>query len=165
MKLGGMYGKHERVFLLSSTHGAETHALIAAMKTIDESIKHNVCAHIDKIGLKLQKKINQIIEENQLSDIMNVYGVHGGRQAASFKASGKYSAAQIKTYFFQEIIAQGILFNGYFSPSFCHKDREIDSTIKAWSKACQKLKIALADQDLEEKLVGPLVKPTFRKYN
>src|SRR5437899_10010213 len=35
MNLGGLFHEKERVFLLSTTHGAETHALAAAIKTME----------------------------------------------------------------------------------------------------------------------------------
>ena len=36
MELGGLDHEGERVFLLSTTHGAETHALAAAMAAVQE---------------------------------------------------------------------------------------------------------------------------------
>jgi glutamate-1-semialdehyde 2,1-aminomutase len=165
MKLGGMFGQHERVFLLSSTHGAENHALAAGIATLKELQKHNVPKHLDKIGKKLQKKLNAISQKYDLEKVINVFGIHGSRQAVSFQSKGKYSAALIKTYFFQEMIAQGILFNGYFSPSFSHKQKEINLTAKAWEKACQKLNTTFEKGNLKKKLIGKVVKLVFRKFN
>jgi len=165
MQLGGMYGKHERVFLLSSTHGAETHALAATIKTIDEIINKNVCNHIDKIGKNLKNELNKIIKNNELDDVLNIFGTHGSRVAMSVKEFGGYGILEIKTYFFQEMIRRGVLFNGYFAPSFSHKETEVNKTVKAWNIVCKKLKLALKQKNLEKMLIGDAIKPVFRKFN
>jgi len=165
MQLGGMYGKHERVFLLSSTHGAETHALAAAIKTIDEIKNKNVVSYIDKIGQTLKKKLNKIIKEENLEEIFNIFGAHGSRMALAVKETQGYTTLQIKTYFSQEMIQQGVLFNGYFAPSFAHKNKEVDKTAKAWRIACKKLTLALKQRNLEKLLIGKPIKPVFRKFN
>jgi len=165
MQLGGMHGKHERVFLLSSTHGAETHALAATIKTIDEIKNKNVCSHINFIGKKIKKYINNIIKNNNLENIINIFGVHGSRMAMSVMPTEGYTALEIKTYFLQELIQQGILFNGYFAPSFSHTDVEVNKTVKAWNIACKKLKLALKQKNLEKMLIGTPIRPVFRKFN
>lgn len=165
MKLGNIKGKQKRVFLMSSTHGAENHALVAAAKTIEELKKHKVSVHINKIGLALKKKLNAVTKKNNLSDVIEVYGVFGGRLSTKFSKFGQYNALTIKTYLMQEMIAQGVLYPGYFSPSWAHKTRELNITVKAWDQACQKLRQALDDKNLEKKLVGNPVKPVFRKNN
>lgn len=165
MKLGGIQGKQERVFLLSSTHGAEIHALTAAIKTIKELKKKNVINHVNKIGKKLQLELNKINKLNNLDKVIKVTGAYGSRLATEFHHYKKYDSAQIKTYFLQELISQKILFNGYFSPSFSHKQAEVEKTKQAWQFACQKLKAALNNNDLEKRLVGGPIKPVFRKFN
>lgn len=168
MKLGGIYGKdksRERVFLLSTTHGAETHTLAAAVATIKELKEKNVAVYINQLGEKLKEKLNKVNKENRLEKIIKVAGDRGGWIVSGFRDFGKYSDSQIKTYFFQELISQGILFNGFFSPSFSHGKKEIELTVKAWDYACQKLKSALDNKDLEKKLVGEPVKPVLRKHN
>ncbi len=165
MNLGGIYGKQERVFLISTTHGAETHALAAAMATINEIKKKNIIKHLYKIGRQLKTRLNKISEKYGLEDIVKVYGEIDCRLATAFKGFGKYDLFQVKTYFLQELISQGILFNGCFAISFAHKEKEIKITERAWDYACKKLRLALDNKDLEKKLVGDPIKPVFRKYN
>jgi len=46
MELGGIQKEQMKTFLVSSTHGAETHSIAAAIETIKELKKHNVpCIH------------------------------------------------------------------------------------------------------------------------
>ncbi len=50
MELGGIYHDKERVFLLSTTHGAENHALAAAIATMNIFRKEGVIEHLDRQG-------------------------------------------------------------------------------------------------------------------
>lgn len=165
MERGGIYGGHERVFLISTTHGAENHALAAAIATISEMQKKPVIPHLHRIGALLQTRLNAVAKKHKLGETIKVFGEVPCRLAASFAAVGKYTNFQVKTYFLQELIGQGILFNGYFAPSYSHGPREVEKTVRAWDYACRQLWLALINKDLEKKLVGEPVKPVFRKYN
>ncbi len=165
MDKGSIYGDHERTFLISTTHGAENHALSAAIETIKEIKDKKVVKHLYTIGGQIRKRLNKVAEKNGLAGIVHVFGDRDCRLACSFAEQGEYSMWQVKTYFLQEIISQGILFNGYFAQSLSHGEKEIAKTERAWDYACKKLKKALENKDLEEKLIGECVKPVFRKYN
>ena len=165
MERGGIYGGQERVFLISTTHGAENHALAAAIATIKEMKKGRVIPHLHRIGKLLQERLNAASKRYQLDKVINVFGAVPCRLATSFAAVGKYTSFQVKTYFLQELISQGILFNGYFASSFSHGIAEVKKTEQAWDFACQRLAAALSDNSLEKKLIGEPVKPVFRKYN
>ena len=165
MEQGSITGGKERVFLISTTHGAENHALAAAIASVKEMRNKKVIPHLHRIGALLKKRLSTITKKHNLNSVINVFGEVPCRLAVSFAASGQYTSPQVKTYFLQEIINQGILFNGSFTPSYAHGRREVERTAQAWDYACQKLKTALADKDLEKKLVGEPVKPVFRKYN
>ncbi|OGN19558.1 MAG: glutamate-1-semialdehyde 2,1-aminomutase [Candidatus Yanofskybacteria bacterium RIFCSPLOWO2_02_FULL_45_10] len=165
MERGGIQGGHERVFLISTTHGAENHALAAAIATIKEIQGKKVIPHLYHIGALLQTRLNAIAKKYKLGEIVNVFGEVSCRLATTFAAVGTYTNFQVKTYFLQELISQGILFNGYFAPSYSHGKREIEKTVLAWDYACRKLQQAVTNKDLEKKLIGDPVKPVFRKYN
>jgi glutamate-1-semialdehyde 2,1-aminomutase len=165
MGLGSIYGPHERVFLISTTHGAENHSLAAAVASINEMRKNDVVGHLYRVGKSLKSRLNRIHGQYGLENILNVFGEVPCRLAMSVAPHGKYDPFQIKTYFLQELISRGILFNGYFAPSYSHGEKEIRATEKAWHHACSKLRDALDGKDLGKKLVGAPVKPVFRKYN
>ncbi|MGH7288328.1 MAG: glutamate-1-semialdehyde 2,1-aminomutase, partial [Myxococcota bacterium] len=50
MRLGGLDHDRDRVFLLSTTHGAETHALAAALAVIDAYEAHDVISTLHRQG-------------------------------------------------------------------------------------------------------------------
>ena len=66
MRLGGTDHDHPRVFLLSTTHGAETHALAAALETIRIYRERNVVESLWRQGERLRARINQSIAVNGL---------------------------------------------------------------------------------------------------
>ena len=165
MQLGSIEGGHERVFLISTTHGAENHSLVAGIATIKEIQKKNVIAHLYKIGKALKTRLNKINEQYGLEEIIKVFGEVDCRLACSYSDANGFTGAEIKTYFLQEIISDGILFNGYFAPSFSHTEREVKTTEKAWESACKKTKDALEKKEIRKRLIGEPVKPVFRRFN
>ena len=59
MELGGLYHDRERVFLLSTTHGAEGHSLAAAIETIKIYKQEHVVEYLYQQGERLRSGINQ----------------------------------------------------------------------------------------------------------
>ena len=58
MELGARDHDRDPVFLLSATHGGETHALAAARETIAELRERDVASHLWRIGAALQDGLN-----------------------------------------------------------------------------------------------------------
>ena len=74
MRLGGLDHDQARVFLLSTTHGAETHALAASLETLRIYRQQNVVEFLWKQGELLSKLINQSISENRLDGLFELLG-------------------------------------------------------------------------------------------
>lgn len=165
MSLGAIEGEQERVFLISTTHGAENHSLAAAIASIKEIRDKNVCEHLRVIGELTKKNLNEVFEKHNLGDIFAVYGEVACRLAMSVQPVGNFDAQQVKTFFLQELIREGILFNGYFAVSYSHTEKEVETTVKAWDVACKKIRLAIDSGDLDNKLQGQPTKPIFRKFN
>ena len=62
MELGGFDHDRERVFLLSTTHGAETHALAAAIATMQIYQTEPVTDHLHRQGRRLRGGIEQSVD-------------------------------------------------------------------------------------------------------
>ncbi|MEM9411578.1 MAG: glutamate-1-semialdehyde 2,1-aminomutase, partial [Planctomycetota bacterium] len=58
LELGGLYHDKERVFLLSTTHGAETHSLAAAIATMKFYQEHPVIETLEERGFSLKSGID-----------------------------------------------------------------------------------------------------------
>jgi glutamate-1-semialdehyde 2,1-aminomutase len=162
MELGGLCHSKERVFLLSTTHGAETHALAAAIASMRVYKECQVVEFLYSQGEKLQTAINGLIRELKLEGYFQVVGrpcnlVYVTRDAE------KMPSQAFRALFLQETIKHGLLTPSLVI-SFSHKDCEIERTIEAIGESLVIYRKALED-GIGNYLVGPPVKPVFRKYN
>lgn len=159
MELGGIEHQKERVFLLSTTYGGETHHLRAAQKTIEILNQNNyeVTNHIWKIGKIIQDTYNQMVQQLELDEFTQIRGI-ACRPFFYFKDN------YMRTLFQQEMIKHGVLMQGIV-PSFSHNDSEVFQTIEAFDHSLKVLKYALENNKVQDLLVGSPVKPVFRKYN
>jgi len=164
MELGGINHKKERVFLISTTHGAETHALAAAIETIKLSKSLKSVERNMETGTKVKEGLLKLIDQNGLSDYISIKG-HPNWQAMLFRDENKNLCDGYKTLVFQEAIKDGVLFRGAFIPTISHTQQDIDKTMDSFSRIFGVYKKALSDGGYEKYLVGDPVKPVFRKYN
>lgn len=162
MELGGLTHDREKVFLLSSTHGGETHAIAAAIATINEMRQKNVIDHIWRVGQSLQSGFNRICEESGLSEYVWMSGYPCSPFIICRDREGGVSLP-FRTLLLQEFVKYGILIP-YISISFSHTEEEVDKTLEALRKVLVVYQSAM-DKGVEHFLVGPPVKPVFRKYN
>lgn len=153
----------EKVFLISTTHGAETHSIRAALKTIEIFERENVIRHNHNIGASIIEKTIPLIEKNKLQNNIEVLPCNWFPSFIFKDATGENSNA-LKTLMMQEMIKRGVLFQGFFLPCFSHTEKDILFFINAFSESLEVLKLALAE-NIEDYLVGKTIKPVFRKYN
>lgn len=163
MELGGIRHEKEKVFLISTTHGAETHSLAAAIATITEVRDKEVVAHLWKVGGALIEGFNALAGELGLGQHAKASGYACSPVVSFYDRSGAVSPP-LRTLFLQEMIAQGVLMP-YISPSFAHGSREVEETLAAARHALSVCRQALDDNAIERYLVGPPTKPVFRKFN
>jgi glutamate-1-semialdehyde 2,1-aminomutase len=163
MELGGIRHQKEKVFLISTTHGAETHSLAAALATITELRDKQVIGHLWRVGGALVEGFNALSGELGLTQHAKASGYPCSPVFTFYDRSGAVSSP-LRTLFLQEMIARGVLIP-YISPSFTHRDREVDETLAATRHALSVCRQALDENAIEKHLVGPPTKPVFRKYN
>jgi glutamate-1-semialdehyde 2,1-aminomutase len=162
MRLGGLDHDQPRVFLLSTTHGAETHALAAAIETIRIYHEHRVVEFLWKQGERLQALVQQSIGENRLEGFFEVFGrpcnlVFGTRD------QNRERSQPFRTLFMQELIRRGVIAPS-FVVSFSHSDVDIERTGEAVHEALIIYRKAL-DEGVDKYLEGRPVKPVNRRFN
>jgi len=163
MELGSIeFEGRERMFLLSTTHGAEMSGLGAFVATVNFMKKHNVVEHLWSYGEKLVKMLKRQAEAHKISDSFKVGGVACSPYYLTLDSSGDNSLA-LRTLFAQEMIRNGILMP-WIAISYSHGDAELTATEQAIEKTFSVYKSAI-DNDIEDYLEGPVIKPVFRKYN
>ncbi len=162
MRLGGMHHDKERVFLVSTTHGAEGHSLAAAMETMRTYRNEPVIETLWKQGEKLAAGINAAVKKHNLEKQVVVFGrpcclVYGTRDG-----SGNPSQP-LRTVLIQELMKRGILASSLVL-SYSHTDEDIDRTVAAFDGALEVYRAAM-DNGIEKYLIGRPVKPVMRQYN
>jgi glutamate-1-semialdehyde 2,1-aminomutase len=159
MELGGLEHEKERVFLLSTTYGGETHHLRAAQKTIEilNSNDYEVTKYVWSVGKQIKDNYNKIVAELNLEKYTSMQGIDC-RPYFYFKDN------YMRTLFAQEMIKYGVMVQAIM-PSFSHGTSEINQTIEAFEKSLKILSYAIESNKVKELLVGDPVKPVFRKYN
>jgi glutamate-1-semialdehyde 2,1-aminomutase len=162
MRRGGLDHDAQRVFLLSTTHGAETHSLAAAREVIRTYREEPVIETIWRQGERLRAGFNAAVAEYRLENHVRLLGPPCNLIYETRDDSGERSQA-FRALFMQELIAGGVL-----APSlvvgYSHYDEDIDRTICAIENALCVYSQALAG-GVEHFLAGRPVKPVFRAYN
>ncbi|MFN8445477.1 MAG: glutamate-1-semialdehyde 2,1-aminomutase [Caldilineaceae bacterium] len=162
LRLGGLDHDKERVFLLSTTYGAETHGLAAALATIQVYENEDVIEHLYAAGDRLRAGVNQAIAAHHMEEHFALAG-RSCNLIFVTKDQQKQRSQPFRTLFMQEIVKRGILAPS-FVVSYSHSDADIDATVEAVSEALNVYRKAL-DEGVENYLQGPSVKPVMRTYN
>jgi glutamate-1-semialdehyde 2,1-aminomutase len=163
MELGGIRNiGDEKVFLVSTTHGAETGGMAACIATIEEFASKNVLAHNHAIGNKLHTLAAKTIAAKGLGEFVSVSDTDWW-PIFTFKDKEQKVSLAMKTLIMQEMIDRGVLFNGFFVPCFSHTESDVEFFISAFNDSLSIYADAL-ESGYEKFLNGPVIKPVFRKY-
>lgn len=163
MKLGGITHDQERVFLLSTTHGGETHSLAASLACISEIQKHNAIDHFWKTGKIFMDGVQRAAKEIGAEKYVDVSG-YSVKPAFSFRDETGEVSMVARTLFLQETIARGLLMP-YVVPSLAHTEKDINFAIDCIREALGVMKNAAENGGMLGSIKGNIVKPVFRKYN
>lgn len=163
MDLGGIQKEGtERVFLISTTHGSEMSGFGALIKTIELYQKLPVTDHLWSYGKKLIQGMNQIASGLGIQDYFNA----GGFACSPYyftKDQNKEISLPFRTLFSQEMIRKGVLMP-WIALSYAHQETELSRTLDATESALKVYQKAL-QEGVDKYLVGPSIKPVFRKFN
>lgn len=163
MELGSIeFEGRERVFLLSTTHGAEMGPLGAFIKTYEILKRENVVDYCWEYGKRLKTSINQISKDLGLEKHFVVDGIECQPFFLTFDSEGKNSM-EFRTLFLQEMLKHKILFP-CICMSYAHKEKEFQATLEGVAKSLEIYKKAI-NQGIGQYLNSNVVKPVFRKYN
>ncbi|HEY7681320.1 MAG TPA: glutamate-1-semialdehyde 2,1-aminomutase [Gemmatimonadales bacterium] len=162
MDRGGIRHPHDRVFLLSTTHGAETHTLAAAIATMRVYRSEPVIETLYRQGDRLRSGVNAAIHRHQVDGFVELMGRSCNLVFAT-RGPDRQPSQPFRALFMQELIRRGVLAPS-FVVSYSHSDDDIDRTIEAADGALEIYARALAD-GVDPLLVGRPVKPVFRTRN
>ena len=163
MELGSIeFEGRERVFLLSTTHGAEMAGMGAFVATMDFMERHDVVAHLWSYGARLVEMLNRRAAAHGIDASFRAGGIACSPYFATLGADGKVSLP-LRTLFLQEMVRNGVLMP-WIALSYRHGDAELAFTEQAVDKSFAVYRRALED-GVDKHLVGPAIKPVFRRFN
>ena len=163
MSLAGINHDTERVFLLSTTHGGETHSIAAALATIRIIEQQQVIKHFWQVGQSLKRGILQAADAAGISQYVSVGGYDCKPSFALLNQQG-HACMQLRTLFLQETIKRGVLMP-YIVPCYSHTDTIIEQSLHQLYDSFVVMAHAIKQHTVAESIVGDIVKPVFRKYN
>ncbi|MER5734855.1 glutamate-1-semialdehyde 2,1-aminomutase [Streptomyces sp. NPDC002262] len=161
MERGGLRHSGDRVFLLSTTHGAETHALAAAMAVQETYVEEGVTARLHALGERLAAGVREAAAAMGVGDHVVVRGRPSNLVFATLDGDGRPSQ-EYRTLFLHRLLAGGVL-----APSFVVSgaltDADVDRTVDVVAEACAVYRKALDAGDAGAWPAGRPVKPVFRR--
>jgi glutamate-1-semialdehyde 2,1-aminomutase len=98
-----------------------------------------------------------------MDDIFEVLG-YPCKPAYTFKDSPQGSMNEARTLFLQETIKRGLLIP-YIVPSYSHKASDIQEALQIVDDSLRQMAVFRSAGSFRNAIVGPVVKPVFRKYN
>jgi glutamate-1-semialdehyde 2,1-aminomutase len=143
MQLGSRERPQDDVFLLSTTHGAETPSLAAAIATMRVYSSEPVIEHLYRQGTRLRRAIEQVTARHGLQRHFEVTGRPCSLLWGARDANGAPSQA-FRTLLLQETLRRGIIIPSLVV-SYSHSDSDIDQTVDAIDGALSVYGRALSD--------------------
>ena len=161
MRLGSRERPTDNVFLLSTTHGAETPSLAAAIATMAIYRSEPVIEHLYRQGERLAAGFRQAIVRRGLASHVDVSGRPCNLLFGTRGPDGKPSQA-FRSLFLQETTRRGVLMPSLVV-SYSHTDDDIDRTIEAIDGALTVYALALHD-GVEKHLMGRPSRTVFDRH-
>ncbi len=162
MSLGGIDHESERVFLLSTTHGAESHALAATGAVMTVYQQEPVIEYLQHVGTKLQVAVDKSISEWQLEGYVGLSGHPACLVYTTCGQDGKPSQAY-RTLFLQETLKRGIMAPSLVV-SYSHTEDDILYTAEQIHEVLGVYRKAI-DEGIEGYVYSRPVQPVYRKWN
>lgn len=161
LELGGFDHSRRRVFLASTTHGAETHSLAAALATISAYQELGVVETLHERGEQLARGVLDAAREAGVEEFVGVAGRPCNLIYVTRDREG-VTSQPFRTLFLQETMKRGLLMPSLVV-SYSHTEDDVKETVEKLAEALLVYRAAL-DDGIDRYLVGRSVRPTFRGY-
>jgi glutamate-1-semialdehyde 2,1-aminomutase len=152
----------ERVFLTSTTHGAEMGSLGAFLKTLDILERDKVIEQNWNMGSKLKEGIERLAHNFNLEKNFEITG-YGCSPLYIWRDNEGAVSLPLRSLFLQETAKRKLLIP-YISPSFAHTSEIVDWALAVIEEILPIMQQA-TEEGTEKLLSDNVVKPVFRKFN
>lgn len=150
----------EEIFF-SFTFGGETLSLAASYAVLNKLQREPVVKRLFDTGEKIIQRLNSLIKEFDLQSIFSV----SGYPVWSFliiKDTQQYNSWELKTLLLQEMFANGVFMIGTHNISYAHNEKDLDVLMKSYRSYFEKVKVAIAQNNLKSMLQCEPLKPLFK---
>ena len=166
MPISALVGKAEYMDRLedvffSGTHGSEALSLAAANAVLDE-LTPSLYEALFSRGERLRTGVQEAIEEAGLGELVTIDGAAPRTVTVVREPESSDGQLLARSIVQQELLKQGVLFNGSNFISAAHSDEDIDHAVASYREAFNFLSDALRTGDLAAALDGSPVQPAFR---
>ena len=162
MELGGLSTGEPRVFLLSTTHGAESTGLAAFLAVSDAYRERDVVGIMEARGTALRTGFESLVARHGLEGVVGVTGRPSCLVFAT-RDHEQVPSQAFRALFLQEMLTRGVLAQS-FVISAAHTQDDIDRTLEAADGALAVYAKAIAAETTDGYLVGPPVAPAIRRF-
>ena len=129
----------ENIFF-SSTFGGETLSLISCLETIQFMKKNKSINKNNKFGKKIKNELNKYLKTLNLTDLIELSG-HPTWLFLKIKEIKGSSTNLIKSYIYQEMVKNKILFLGSININYSFTEKNILKIIKVFKKIFYNIKL------------------------
>lgn len=159
MRLGGAVDDADRVFLLSTTHGAETHGLAAFLAVVDVYRGEDVIRRLHATGELLRARVTDALQAAGVGEHVRLLGLPPNLVHATLDADGERSQA-FRTLFLAELLDRGVIAPSFVVSAALTED-DVAATADAVHEAGLVYRRAL-DEGVARYLRGRPVRPAIR---
>ncbi|MFE6921675.1 glutamate-1-semialdehyde 2,1-aminomutase [Nocardia sp. NPDC057663] len=161
MERGGLRTEHDRVFLLSTTHGPETASLAAFRAVVHAYRTEDPITRMEQAGRELADGVNSVADALGIAGYLQVRGRPSCLIFRTLDAEGAPSQA-FRTLFLQELLERGVLGQSFVT-SAAHDADAIAATIAACAAAAPVYRHAIERGTVDGLLRGRPVAPALRR--
>lgn len=159
MEIGSLENREKyRLFLLSTTHGAESTGIAALIKTTEIYRRDGIIDRLREVGGKVRRGVQEVIDDAGLTEFVPLRGRDSNLVFGTLDADRKPSQP-FRTLLMQELMRRGVL-----APSLVVSaaltDEDVERTVEAFRGALVVHRKAL-EGDVWDHLEGRSVRPVF----
>ena len=150
----------EEIFF-SGTFGGELLSLAAAKSVLERHLMGGICERLSESGEKLADLSTLAINENNIEDILTLSG-HPTWKFLNWRATEKYSADEIRTYFMQLAFEKGLLILSSHNITTAFSDAVVARAAAIYVEIFSEISRSISNNTLQNQLRVLPLKPLFR---
>jgi glutamate-1-semialdehyde aminotransferase len=150
----------ESIFF-SGTFGGELLSLAAANVVLTMHQKDEISPRLYEYGYEISRNLEELIKYFDLDELIQVKG-HPTWKFIEWKGGLGFSAAELKTFFMQEMFRRGLLVIGTHNVTLAHARRIRNTILSCYESVLQLIKAETSGGSLRSSLETKPLEPLFK---